>query len=156
MEEFDADIDETGRLILPPELVKQFGLNPGTKIRISKNANGMHLRPPLTRLTNVYRRMYFYRYERSIKRHTVGNVLERSIQDIWNRPEYLSFRVRLRDFDFSPCVLCGGCDYFESNQEDCVGSPAPACGGAYGLRGSSNVLRVERNLLPAAKKELRL
>ena len=50
MEEFDADVDETGRLILPPELVKQFGLNPGTKVRIGKNANGMHLRPPLTRL----------------------------------------------------------------------------------------------------------
>ena len=54
MDEFDADIDESGRLILPPELVKQFGLNPGTKIHIGKNANGLHLRRPLTHLSKVY------------------------------------------------------------------------------------------------------
>ncbi len=80
-------------------------------------------------------KIYFYRYERSIKSHTVGNVLERSIKDIWNLPEYLSLRNRLREFNFSPCTLCGGCEYFESNQEDCIGSPVPACGGCLWAQG---------------------
>jgi bifunctional DNA-binding transcriptional regulator/antitoxin component of YhaV-PrlF toxin-antitoxin module len=54
MEEFKANIDETGRLVLPPELIIQFGLNPGTRIRIGKNANGLHLRRPPTHLAKVY------------------------------------------------------------------------------------------------------
>jgi MoaA/NifB/PqqE/SkfB family radical SAM enzyme len=72
---------------------------------------------------------YLHKYERSLKRHAVGNVLEQSIGEIWNKPDYLSFRRRIQAFDFSPCVLCGGCDFFKSNQEDCIGSPVPACGG---------------------------
>jgi MoaA/NifB/PqqE/SkfB family radical SAM enzyme len=78
---------------------------------------------------------YIYRYERSMKRHVVGNVLERNIKDIWDAPEYLSFRNRLQDFNFSPCTLCGGCDFFESNQEDCIGSPVPTCGGCLWAQG---------------------
>jgi MoaA/NifB/PqqE/SkfB family radical SAM enzyme len=78
---------------------------------------------------------YLHKYERSLKRHTVGNVLEQSIGDIWNKPEYLSFRERIQEFNFSPCVLCGGCDLFESNQEDCIGSPIPACGGCLWAQG---------------------
>jgi MoaA/NifB/PqqE/SkfB family radical SAM enzyme len=80
-------------------------------------------------------RVFFHRYERSIKHHTVGNVLDRSIKDIWNAPDHLSLRKRLREFNFSPCILCGGCDYFESNQEDCIGSQAPACGGCLWAQG---------------------
>jgi len=78
---------------------------------------------------------YLHRYERSLKRHVVGNVLQQSIEDIWNKPEYLSFRRRIQEFDFSPCVFCGGCDFFKSNQEDCIGSPVPACGGCLWAQG---------------------
>jgi MoaA/NifB/PqqE/SkfB family radical SAM enzyme len=78
---------------------------------------------------------YVHGYERSLKRHSVGNVLEQSIEDIWNKPEYLSFRKRIQEFDFSPCVVCGGCELFESNQEDCIGSPVPACGGCLWAQG---------------------
>jgi MoaA/NifB/PqqE/SkfB family radical SAM enzyme len=80
-------------------------------------------------------KMYLYRYERSIKRHVVGNVLNQSVEQIWNKLEYLSLRSRLQEFNFSPCVLCGGCEYFESNQEDCIGSPFPACGGCLWAQG---------------------
>jgi MoaA/NifB/PqqE/SkfB family radical SAM enzyme len=80
-------------------------------------------------------KVYFHKYERSLKRHAVGNVREQSIGDIWNKQEYLSFRKRIQEFDFSPCVLCGGCDLFESNQEDCIGSPVPACGGCLWAQG---------------------
>jgi MoaA/NifB/PqqE/SkfB family radical SAM enzyme len=78
---------------------------------------------------------YLHKYERSLKRHAVGNVREQSIQDIWNKPEYLAFRCRIQEFNFSPCVLCGGCELFESNQEDCIGSPIPACGGCLWAQG---------------------
>jgi MoaA/NifB/PqqE/SkfB family radical SAM enzyme len=80
-------------------------------------------------------KMYLYGYERKIKRHSVGNVLNQSIEEIWNKPEYLALRSRLQEFNFSPCILCGGCDYFESNQEDCIGSPVPVCGGCLWAQG---------------------
>jgi MoaA/NifB/PqqE/SkfB family radical SAM enzyme len=78
---------------------------------------------------------YVHRYERSLKRHSFGNVLHQSIESMWNKTEYLLFRKRIRDFDFSPCVLCGGCELFESNQEDCIGSPVPTCGGCLWAQG---------------------
>ncbi len=80
-------------------------------------------------------KMYLYSYQRSIKRHVVGNVLNRSIEQIWNKPEYLALRRRLQEFNFSPCIICGGCELFESNQEDCIGSPIPACGGCLWAQG---------------------
>jgi MoaA/NifB/PqqE/SkfB family radical SAM enzyme len=78
---------------------------------------------------------YTHNYERSLKRHRLGNILKQSVQEIWNQPDYLSFRNRIQAFDFSPCVLCGGCELFESNQEDCIGSPVPACGGCLWAQG---------------------
>jgi radical SAM protein with 4Fe4S-binding SPASM domain len=78
---------------------------------------------------------YLYRYERSLKRHVVGNVLDQNIEQIWNKPEYLSFRSRLQEFDFSPCIHCGGCDFIESIQEDCIGSPIPTCGACLWAQG---------------------
>jgi MoaA/NifB/PqqE/SkfB family radical SAM enzyme len=78
---------------------------------------------------------YVHKYERSLKRHAVGNVREQSLGEIWNKPEYLAFRQRIQEFDFSPCILCGGCEFFESNQEDCIGSPIPACGGCLWAQG---------------------
>jgi MoaA/NifB/PqqE/SkfB family radical SAM enzyme len=80
-------------------------------------------------------KMYLYQHERSIKRHAVGNVLNECIEQIWNKPEYLTLRGRLQEFNFSPCILCGGCDYFESNQEDCIGSPIPTCGACLWAQG---------------------
>jgi MoaA/NifB/PqqE/SkfB family radical SAM enzyme len=78
---------------------------------------------------------YLHKYERSLKRHVIGSVLNQSIGDIWSKPDYLTFRKRVQEFNFSPCVLCGGCELFESNQEDCIGSPAPACGGCLWAQG---------------------
>jgi MoaA/NifB/PqqE/SkfB family radical SAM enzyme len=79
--------------------------------------------------------MYLNNYQRSIKRHVVGNVLNQNIEQIWNRPEYLALRNRLQEFNFSPCLMCGGCEYFESNQEDCIGSPVPSCGACLWAQG---------------------
>ncbi len=78
---------------------------------------------------------FLYKYERSLKRHAAGNVLNRSLDEIWNNPDYVAFRTRVQEFHFSPCVFCGGCELFESNQEDCIGSPVPACGGCLWAQG---------------------
>ena len=78
---------------------------------------------------------YLHGYRRNIRRHTVGNVSDRNIEDIWKQPEYVAFRKRLQRFEFSPCTFCGGCDFFESNEEDCIGSPFPACGGCLWAQG---------------------
>jgi MoaA/NifB/PqqE/SkfB family radical SAM enzyme len=80
-------------------------------------------------------KIYFNDYERSIKRHVVGSVLNQTVRQIWNQPEYLSFRKRLDEFNFSPCFDCSGCEFFESNQEDCHGSPIPTCGGCLWAQG---------------------
>ncbi len=74
-------------------------------------------------------------YERSLRRYAVGKVPPQGIWDLWNLPEYLAFRERVQKFDFSPCTFCGGCDLFESNEEDCLGSPFPTCGGCLWAQG---------------------
>lgn len=80
-------------------------------------------------------KMYFHNYERSIKRHVFGSVRQQTVPQIWKQPDYASFRKRLEEFMFSPCLYCCGCNFFESNQEDCHGSPAPACGGCLWAQG---------------------
>lgn len=66
--------------------------------------------------------------EKRIRRWTVGHIATEEIGDIWNREEYRAFRRRVLEFDFSPCVHCGGCDFSESNEEDCFGNRHPTCG----------------------------
>ncbi len=78
---------------------------------------------------------YIYEFERSIRRYVVGNVAKKSVSEIWNMPDYLSFRKRVQGFDFSPCTSCGGCNLLESNEEDCFGSPHPTCGGCLWAQG---------------------
>jgi MoaA/NifB/PqqE/SkfB family radical SAM enzyme len=49
-----ASVDEDGRLVLPPELVKHFGLQPGAKVRLDEGGNFVRLHRPVTHLTKVY------------------------------------------------------------------------------------------------------
>jgi MoaA/NifB/PqqE/SkfB family radical SAM enzyme len=49
-----ADVDEAGRLILPREARLRYGLQPGAKIRISEDGNGIHVHQPVTHLRKVY------------------------------------------------------------------------------------------------------
>jgi MoaA/NifB/PqqE/SkfB family radical SAM enzyme len=73
--------------------------------------------------------------ERFSRRYIVGNVAERDLDDLWNILEYVTFRERVQEFDFSPCMICGGCDLFEKNEEDCFGNPFPTCGGCLWAQG---------------------
>lgn len=49
-----AEVDESGRLILPPEVARQFGLLPGSKVRLDEGHNFVRMHRPVTQLTKVY------------------------------------------------------------------------------------------------------
>jgi len=73
--------------------------------------------------------------QRNIESYVLGDVGSRSLFEIWNSKEYKEFREKVRAFEFSPCHLCGGCDYLEKNREDCFGNTFPACGGCLWAQG---------------------
>ena len=72
---------------------------------------------------------------RSVRRHVVGNLPEQNLKTIWNAPDYVAFRKRVQEFDFSPCTWCGGCEMAEKNEQDCFGNTFPACGGCLWAQG---------------------
>ena len=72
---------------------------------------------------------------RKVEPHFYGDLANASLSEIWNSPDYRSLRERVREFDFSPCTLCNSCEMAETNQEDCFGSPPPACGGCLWAQG---------------------
>ncbi len=79
---------------------------------------------------------YLHGKPRLSKKHVVGNVRERSLQEIWLDPRYVAYRERLHNFVFAPCTFCGGCDLSETNDEDCLGNDiAPVCGGCLWAQG---------------------
>lgn len=79
---------------------------------------------------------YLHNKPRIAKKHIIGNVREKSIEQIWLDPEYLAYRERLHNFAFAPCTFCGGCDLSETNEEDCLGNVvAPVCGGCLWAQG---------------------
>ena len=78
---------------------------------------------------------YLVCYQRYSRRYVVGNIMEKSLHDLWNDPEHIAFRERVQSFDFAPCTSCGGCELSESNEEDCTGNPFPTCGGCLWAQG---------------------
>ena len=68
-------------------------------------------------------------------RYTLGNISQRSLKEIWEDPNYVDFRQRVQEFNFSPCSCCGGCDLAERNEEDCFGNTFPTCGGCLWAQG---------------------
>jgi MoaA/NifB/PqqE/SkfB family radical SAM enzyme len=69
------------------------------------------------------------------RRYVVGNVTEHDLAELWNDAQYAAFRERVQVFDFAPCLSCGGCDYFEANEEDCFGNTFPTCSGCLWAQG---------------------
>lgn len=49
-----AEVDEQGRLILPPEVVESYALKPGVKVRLDEGENFVRMHRPLTQLKKVY------------------------------------------------------------------------------------------------------
>ena len=53
-DEYWVDVDEEGRLILPPEVREHYGIHPGAKMLIQEGLKGLHLQRPITHLAKVY------------------------------------------------------------------------------------------------------
>jgi MoaA/NifB/PqqE/SkfB family radical SAM enzyme len=75
------------------------------------------------------------RRARFSRRYEVGSVEEHDLAHLWFETGHLSFRERVRQFDFSPCTFCGGCDLSLTNEEDCMGNGFPTCGGCLWAQG---------------------
>jgi MoaA/NifB/PqqE/SkfB family radical SAM enzyme len=73
-------------------------------------------------------RCYILGREKHIRKYSVGNIAEEKLSERWNKNNYQSFRERIFNFDFSPCVQCSGCSDSETNEKDCFGNTHPVCG----------------------------
>lgn len=49
-----AEVDENGRLILPPEVIERYGLAQGVKVRLDEGSDFVRMHRPVTHLTKVY------------------------------------------------------------------------------------------------------
>ena len=78
---------------------------------------------------------FLHDWLRSVHRYVIGNVTEQSLSELWRLPEYVAFRQKVHEFDFSPCTFCGGCDLSIDNNEDCFGNEFPTCGGCLWAQG---------------------
>jgi AbrB family looped-hinge helix DNA binding protein len=67
--------------------------------------------------------------------YSVGSILENPLHEIWSKEEYSQLRMRLEEFDFSPCATCNSCEMASSNEQDCFGNIIPACGGCLWAQG---------------------
>jgi MoaA/NifB/PqqE/SkfB family radical SAM enzyme len=65
--------------------------------------------------------------DKTVRSFDVGHVERTPLREIWREPRFSELRARLREFDMSPCLACGGCDISETNETDCFGTPIPAC-----------------------------
>ncbi len=65
--------------------------------------------------------------DKTVRSFDVGHVERRPLHEIWRDPSFRALRARLREFDLSPCLECGGCDISATNEADCFGTPFPAC-----------------------------
>jgi MoaA/NifB/PqqE/SkfB family radical SAM enzyme len=66
--------------------------------------------------------------KRVVYHHSFGTMKYERLDDIWSSPDYAEFRNRVRNFEFSPCIHCGGCDNRDDNKSDCLGNMKPTCG----------------------------
>ena len=69
---------------------------------------------------------FIYGRRKDVQRYTLGNANERSLLDIWNSEEYVTFRAKVNDFRFPSCVDCGMDCTFAQENTDCWGNE-PSC-----------------------------
>lgn len=65
--------------------------------------------------------------DKTVRAFDVGHIERAPLREIWRDPPFRALRARLREFDMSPCLACGGCGISETNEGDCFGTPFPAC-----------------------------
>jgi MoaA/NifB/PqqE/SkfB family radical SAM enzyme len=144
----EIDIDEITRNPLYEAAHNMFGSGVGINSSKTKNRcpfieNGSgaiswegNFSPCLPLMHNHTSYIGFLSYEKHYsQRWIVGNIKEKGLDALWNAPEHLTFRERVKTFDFSPCTDCGGCELAEKNDEDCFGNKFPTCGGCLWAQG---------------------
>ena len=71
---------------------------------------------------------YLFEEKRKVTAYCFGNLLENSLEEIWNSKKYREFRERVKNFEFPDCTLCDGCDDRLENKTDCMFNEMPTCG----------------------------
>lgn len=66
--------------------------------------------------------------QRLVRHHFFGNVREQPLAQLWMQDDYVAFRRKVHNFEFSPCCRCSQCENWELGREDCYGNDAPTCG----------------------------
>lgn len=98
-------VDESGRLVIPPEIASSLGLEPGAAVPFELDGDTMYLRRPVTSLAKVY-----------IEPTSRCNLqCSTCIRNAWNEPmgdmaasTFQSILEGLRGFDPVPAVFFGG------------------------------------------------
>lgn len=49
-----VEVDEQGRLVLPPEVAELYGIQPGAQMLLKEGLKGLHLQRPINQLAKVY------------------------------------------------------------------------------------------------------
>jgi len=79
--------------------------------------------------------MYLLGRRKEVTHLALGNIEQQPFIEIWESPAFAQFRASLRQFPFSPCSTCGGCERFSGNFVDCTGNTFPTCGGCLWAQG---------------------
>jgi MoaA/NifB/PqqE/SkfB family radical SAM enzyme len=103
--ELYANVDNEGRLVLPPGVVSRYGLKPDARVYIDEKSNTFRLRQPVTHLAKVY-----------VEPTNICNLECRTcIRNVWDDPlgqmcstVFDSILEGLRGFSLSPTVVFGG------------------------------------------------
>jgi radical SAM protein with 4Fe4S-binding SPASM domain len=79
--------------------------------------------------------MYLLGRRKNVTHYSLGNINEQPLDEVWESLEFVDFRAKLRQFPFSPCSTCGGCERFPAIYEDCTLNTFPTCGGCLWAQG---------------------
>lgn len=80
---------------------------------------------------------YVYGRKKEMFPYHFGNVMEKSLKDIWVTDDYLIFRQQVLEFHFPSCTDCKyleGCSMVDDNKLDCWGN-SPTCADCLWSRG---------------------
>lgn len=82
--------------------------------------------------------------KKHVSPRSFGNVLNKNIMEIWNSPEYRSFREDVTQYDYPYCSNCYvvPCEFMEAEtfEQDCYGNTIPCADCFWGM-GMFNCLR---------------
>ncbi|MEC9489682.1 MAG: radical SAM protein, partial [Halanaerobiales bacterium] len=79
--------------------------------------------------------LYIRDRKKKINKYSLGKITEQALSDIWQREEFKNFRKKVKEFPFSDCTQCSGCEMSKENKEDCHGNEFPVCGDCLWARG---------------------